>query len=102
MTDGDIWLDFECDDDGSAAARLLATSGFSAHYGRTGNSGRPWLLILHNGPRNGDCACPDAAFREHSGAELSALTQAVETYHGRIWTAVGAGAAPAGPARNGS
>jgi hypothetical protein len=89
--DGDIWVDFENDDEGRAAGRALTAAGFFAHYGQTGNGGRPWLLILHNGPKDADCPCPIAAFREHTREEWNTLTRAVATYNGRIWIPAGAG-----------
>ena len=84
-TDGDVWIDFERDDEGRAAARQLVAAGFVAHYGQTGNTARPWVLILHNGSKAGDCSCPAAAFRRHTREEWETLRAVVEQHSGRIW-----------------
>ena len=84
-TGGDVWVYFEYDDDGRAAAHQLIFAGFVAHYGQTGNSARPWLLILHNGSKTGDCSCPATAFRQHTPEEWETLRAAIEQHRGRIW-----------------
>ncbi len=87
-TDGDVWIDFEHDDEGRAAAHQLTTAGFFAHYGQTGGGGRSWLLVLHNGSKEGDCSCPAAAFCRHTREEWKTLREVVQKHRGRIWTAV--------------
>jgi hypothetical protein len=92
---GDIWIDFERDVDGAAAARLLTGAGVFAHYGQAAKSGRPWLLILHNGLNAGHCSCPAAAFRRLTREQWETLKTAIERHHGRIW--VGAGSTTEAP-----
>ncbi len=87
-TDRDVWVDFEREEEGRAAAHELTAAGFFAHYGQTGVGERSWLLVLHNGLKDGDCPCPAAAFRRHTREEWKTLREVVEKHNGRIWTAV--------------
>ena len=85
-SDGDVWVDFERDEEGRAAAHQLTAAGFFAHYGQTGVGERSWLLVLHNGLKGGDCSCPAAAFRRHTREEWQMLRATVAKHNGRIWT----------------